>query len=174
MDTELEYKTFFKDKSDQSKRDSQTKDIDSTIEQKDEKDLKEDKKNNEIKETKQPKESIVEYPKLELLCVNNRNEQDRNKVIITPNSINGEVRSNSKFVIGKNDKNDFTFKEGMGNKQFEIHYDRPANKYNIIDTKMGTGLFVKIQTKLQIKQDTIVSFCQTHMIIQTDSTSNLY
>jgi hypothetical protein len=153
MDTELEYKTFFK--GEQSNQDSKVKE----------------------EEIEKEKESIIESPRLELMCINTKNEQEKFKIVITPNSINGEIRNTNRFIIGKEDKknnNDFSFKDGIGNKQFEIIYDKLIGKYNIIDTKMGTGLFVKIQTKLQIKQDTIVSFCQTHMIIQLDSSSNFF
>jgi hypothetical protein len=149
MDTELEYKTLFK--SEKSKR------------------------GNKGKEEESRKEFIIELPKLDLTCVNTKNEKDKYKIVITPNSINGEFRDTTKFIIGREDKkmnNDFSFRDEIGNKQFEINYDKMTEKYSIIDTKMGTGLFVKIQTKLQIKQDTIVSFCQTHMIIQLDPKSS--
>jgi hypothetical protein len=42
-----------------------------------------------------------------------------------------------------------------------------------LDSKCGTGLFIKVNTKTPIRQETIVSFCATHMIIQLDSSSTL-
>jgi len=45
-------------------------------------------------------------------------------------------------------------------------------KFYISDNRLGTGLFIKVKNKLMIKQDIIVSFCSTHMIIQLDPISN--
>jgi hypothetical protein len=147
MDTQFDYKTFVNEKS-----------IDPSM-------------SSQIKDIKTSKEAIIEFPKLELLCINTKNEKEMNKIEITPNSINGEIRNTNKFIISKDDiKNNDLKDKLMGNKQFEMGYDKFINKFNIIDTKMGTGLFIRIQ-KLQIKQDTIVSFCQTHMIVQLDISS---
>ena len=57
----------------------------------------------------------------------------------------------------------------------KVYSIKKANKkYYISDNRLGTGLFIKVKNKLAIKQDIIVSFCSTHMIIQLDPMSKKF
>ncbi len=51
------------------------------------------------------------------------------------------------------------------------YYNLAYSKYYIADSKLGTGLFIRVKKCVKIKQDIIVSFCQKHMLIQLDSNS---
>jgi hypothetical protein len=138
---------------------------------------------------------LIKYPRLEIFLSNSRSTiSTGDKIILTPNSINGNLkRLGDKFLFGRNSgnlsgslvgnrstqagtskANDFNFSdESVGSKQFEISYNKDSTKYTIVDNKRGTGLFIKIKQKNVIKQDMIVSFCASHMILQVENDCNL-
>ena len=64
--------------------------------------------------------------------------------------------------------NDFVLptEEGVGNRHFLIKYNPVERKYCIKDLGEGTGTFVKITTKLLLKENYILSFGENHMIVQ--------
>jgi hypothetical protein len=108
---------------------------------------------------------------------------NNHRIIITPNSINGIVKnSDHKFIFGSNDAIPPSYTGGklnpidysindksMAYNQFEIIYDKEKNKFYISDSKIGTGIFAKINKKLTINRDIIISFCSCHMILQIAS-----
>ncbi len=70
------------------------------------------------------------FPKVEFFICNSKNSNDKSYCVITPNSINNELkRMGERFYFGKNDpkaihKNHFNFKDNtIGNRQFEIAYN---------------------------------------------------
>jgi hypothetical protein len=89
-------------------------------------------------------EELIKTPKLELTCVSSKNEKEKFKIILTPNSINDVIKKGEKFRFGRgsdNNKNDYNFPEdSIGNKKFEINYDKC--KYMI--TKQTTNITLRI------------------------------
>lgn len=138
----------------------------------------------------QKDKEVILYPRIEMIVMNSRaNEQGHDKIIITPNSINGVMKKlGDKFAFGRNSglnslpnsllgslpsfvgkMNDYNFlDESIGPRQFEISYSIEKGKFFIVDNKRGTGLFVKIKQKVVVDHDMIVSFCASHMILQEE------
>ncbi len=143
---------------------------------------------------------IITIPRLELGIINTRTNSPTNeKIIITPNSINGQVRKvGDKFLFGRTASvgtalnpsvqggislapkfsstslihrpNDYDFSdESIASRQFEMTYSKEKNKFYVVDNKRGTGLFVKIKQSVVVDHDMIVSFCASHMILQVES-----
>jgi hypothetical protein len=123
------------------------------------------------------------------------------KIIITPNSINGSVRQiGDKFYFGKTSStftgnhlsihlpmpklsstslntraNDYDFTDdSIGPRQFEVSFSQDKGKFHVVDNKRGTGLFVKIKQSVVVDHDMIVSFCASHMILQVESERKLF
>lgn len=136
--------------------------------------------------------NLIKYPRMEIVLVNSKlNNANTDKIIITPNSINGVIKKmGEKFSFGRNagntgpssllgslttfagKTNDYNFiDESVGPKQFEIGYSKEKEKFYIVDNKRGTGLFVKIKQKIMVTHDMIVSFCASHMILQVEPES---
>ncbi len=157
--------------------------------------------NNKPEEEKMNKESIqkeisynrdseiIKFPKMEIYLVNSKLVCITNeKIIITPNSINGVIKPiGEKFTFGRSaglqllpgslqsvgvKQNDYNFSDdNIALKQFEAYYSEESKKYYIVENKGGTGLFVKIKNKTIIDHDMIISFCASHMVLQVESES---
>ena len=56
--------------------------------------------------------------------------------------------------------------EGVGNRHFLLKYQALERKYTIRDLGEGTGTFIKITTKLLLKDNYILSFGENHMVVQ--------
>jgi hypothetical protein len=124
---------------------------------------------------------IIKYPRLEIFSMDCVNPLTNNhNVILTPNSINGNIKyNNSSFVFGSSNGSirtdrenditpiDYSFNDiSMGFSQFEIIYEKLRNKFYVVDNKKGTGVFAKINKKLLLNKEVIISFCSSHMILQ--------
>jgi hypothetical protein len=110
------------------------------------------------------------------------------KIILTPNSINGNIKtSDENFTFGSNvgfpysytQSNyapiDFSFDdESMAYSQFEIKFNKQRGKFYVIDNKKGTGIFARINKKFHIDRDVIISFCSCHMILQVTADRKMY
>jgi hypothetical protein len=129
---------------------------------------------------------LINFPRIEIFFPDNgTNNSSNQRIVITPNSINGNLkRLGDKYLFGRNPStlpnslnsigggknNDYNFTdESIGIKQFEICFNKDKGKYTIVDNKKGTGLFIKVIQKVAIKQDVIISFCSSHMILQVDN-----
>lgn len=120
--------------------------------------------------------NIVKFPRLELTVSSAKYLDDKKVIVVTPNSINNKLKKlGERFYFGREDKysnkqNDFNFNdESIGVRQFDLSYNKEKNKFYVVDNKRGTGLFVKIKTKIAVSQDMIVSFCASHMILQIEN-----
>lgn len=128
-------------------------------------------------------------PKVEFFISNSKNSNERAICVITPNSINNDVKNmGEKFYFGKDDqkgikKNHFNFNDdSIGFRQFEIAYSAgivylhkliklEKGRFFLVDNKRGTGLFIKIRQRILVDHDMIVSFCASHMILQLEGDS---
>jgi hypothetical protein len=126
-------------------------------------------------------------PKLELNFFYNSNFEIReNKITVTPNSL-GNIRKKTgkNFIFGKKDesgKNDFGFNDSsIEVKQFEILFDKSKDilikpdigKFFILDCKSGIGTFIKLNKRFPIENETIISFCNVHMLITPNKSCKL-
>jgi hypothetical protein len=141
--------------------------------------FREKKAQEEKKKESEKGDAIIKYPKLEITVTSAKNPNEERLITVTPNSINGCIKPiGYKFYFGKEDKysnkkNDYNFNdETVGARQFEISFNQDKNKFFIVDNKRGTGLFVKIKNKIAVDHDMIVSFCASHMILQTEIDRN--
>ena len=55
--------------------------------------------------------------------------------------------------------------QGMGEKHLMIQYSMETKGYSIKDLGEGTGTFVKIESRLVLRQGSIVSFGDSHMVV---------
>ena len=76
-------------------------------------------------------------------------------------------RSNSKL------DNDFNFpdEENVGNKHFEIRYFEDSDNYCAKDL-YGTGLFIKVNQPIKLKDNSIFSFIDSHIIVKIPTDLN--
>lgn len=134
-------------------------------------------------------EKIINSPRLEMTLIDHRGFMIKNqKIILTPNSINGiiKISDQDKFFFGSNDDNtlsdsggkstniDFNFNDkSMANLQFEIIYDKERNRFLVSDNIKGTGIFAKINKNMKVDRDLIISFCSCHMILQISEDSKI-
>jgi len=119
---------------------------------------------------------LIPFPKLEISITMSKNNSESEKIILTPNSINNVIKKTNeeKFYFGRQTSkssgtkiNDYNFiDESIASRQFEVTYNKEKSKFFVVDNKKGTGLFVKINNKITIDHDMIVSFCATHMLLQ--------
>jgi len=58
--------------------------------------------------------------------------------------------------------------DGIGRKHFMFKYDPTVLKYFLKDLGDGSGTFVRIKSPLPLKQGYIVSFSDSHLLIQLD------
>jgi pSer/pThr/pTyr-binding forkhead associated (FHA) protein len=61
--------------------------------------------------------------------------------------------------------------EGIGRRHFVFKYSPAEMKYSVRDLGEGSGTFVRVQTALVLKQGYIVSFSDSHMMMQLDPTT---
>lgn len=80
----------------------------------------------------------------------------------------GEVYFGGVAKVKETVVNDFVLpnEEGVGNRHFLIKYHAMERKYTIRDLGEGTGTFIKLTTKQQLKDNYILSFGENHMVIQ--------
>jgi hypothetical protein len=126
-------------------------------------------------------QGLIYYPRLQLTITNSKYPTKVDEVHITPNSINGVIKkTRNKFIFGRSQKKPLKSNKNinelvvdyecdddmMSNHQFEISFSPETKSFYIIDNKKGSGVFIKIKSKLIIESDSIFSFCSTHMIVQ--------
>jgi len=96
---------------------------------------------------------------------------------ITPYEINDKTPfQEGKYYFGKDpNSNDYVFpqEENVGHRQFEVRFDKNTGLYYIKDIREGTGSFIKIHKKQVIDQDSIFSFCNTHIFVYKVKSDNL-
>ena len=141
--------------------------------------LNTDKSNGIDEDT--PSVKLINFPRLEIFAKNsNESNFNHDNIIITPNSINGKIKiSVKRFLFGSSEElrssmhSKYSFKdyyfddELMAYIQFEINYFESSKKFFVCGDKKGTGLFVKINKKIEIFKEVIISFCSCHMILQS-------
>jgi len=108
------------------------------------------------------------YPTLILKVIDAKYLNRNTKLLITPSSVNKrQFNDGDSFYFGKNDEENafnFPLEENIGDRQFQIKYDLNLKTYVISDCRRGTGLFVKTD-RLTLENDSIFSFCNTHMLV---------
>jgi hypothetical protein len=70
-------------------------------------------------------------------------------------------------------ENDFNFpdEEKIGNKHFEIRYFEDSDNYCVKDL-YGTGLFIKVTQPIKLKNNSIFSFIDSHIIVKIPTDLN--
>lgn len=83
------------------------------------------------KNIKNFKEKYIKFPRIEFQITNSKNPDEKSLCVITPNSINDEVKMlGEKFYFGKDDpryakKNHYNLNDdSIGVRQFEIAYNQ--------------------------------------------------
>lgn len=94
---------------------------------------------------------------------------------ISPSGLEGSIRgvSDGEVYFGGVAKvketvvNDYVLpnEEGVGNRHFLVKYHSVERKYTIRDLGEGTGTFIKLTTKLLLRDNYILSFGENHMIV---------
>jgi len=106
---------------------------------------------------------------LQLKVIDGKFLEAGHTIRVSPTDINNILPIHEgKFFFGKeNDQNDYNFPkdENVGHNQFEIRYDINNNTYYIKDIREGSGSFIKLNKRQPIEQDSIYSFCNTHIIV---------
>jgi pSer/pThr/pTyr-binding forkhead associated (FHA) protein len=117
------------------------------------------------------------YKELVLKVIDGKFLEAGHTIRVTPFSINDKPASHDgKYFFGKeNDNNDFNFpkEENVGPNQFEIRFDKNNGLYYIKDIREGSGSFIKINKRQAIEQDSIFSFCNTHIIVYKTKQDNM-
>lgn len=92
-------------------------------------------------------------------CINSLRKQQDSKIFI------GSALEDSSGVI-INDLAILEEDKGMGKMHLVINYNSPTKKYTIKDLGQGTGTFVRIDHPLNLKENYIISYGESHMAIQ--------
>ncbi len=80
----------------------------------------------------------------------------------------GRTASDGCVYVGRDVSNDIVVpaqEQGVGDRHFMVKYSVKAKSYYIKDLGEGTGTFVKIESPLALRQGYIVSFGDSHIVI---------
>lgn len=121
----------------------------------------------------QKQQSSTDNQSVKLMIYSNHTSSLMDEVTITPNQLrcssNNKVSDSTtgKFSFGKDLNNDCVINDStLGGHQFFVYFNNRTNKFYAIDNLNGTGLFVRINKKIVVDHDMIVSFCVDHMYLQ--------
>ena len=128
---------------------------------------------------KQLKDVITETLKLRLVIIDSQQLEIGKEYEIYSDGIKGHktgVKDGCVYAGCEPDINDIILsatEKGVGNKHFMIQYDKKfKNKYAIRDLGEGMGTFVRIDSKLYLQSNYIISFGDSHMIILISTGEN--
>ena len=62
--------------------------------------------------------------------------------------------------------------EGVGSRHFVVQYNSDSDKYMLQDLNDGTGTFIRLDLPYQIRNNNIISFGDSHMIITLENYLN--
>jgi FHA domain len=123
------------------------------------------------------KMSNSEFIKLRLIIVDSQELEIGKEYEINSNGLCGNTsRIKDGCVYGGSDpaSNDIVLSQkekGVGEKHFMIQYEKNLkNRFTIRDLGQGMGTFIRIDSKLNLKTNHIISFGDSHMIVNVDST----
>lgn len=120
-------------------------------------------------------EAIKANKKLILTVIESKFLDPGTKLVINAGGLEGSERMSRDGVVLFGNKstskksltNDFNFpdEEQLGNKHFEIRFNLEKRKYFIKDL-YGSGLFIKINYPIPLKNNSIFSFINSHFLVK--------
>ena len=132
--------------------------------------------NSSISIKKTPKKTCSILVKLEVL--DSQSIELGTVFCINSEGLQGGTREKDGFVYVGSDResNDIFISErekGIGSKHFMIKYDSSfKNSFALKDLGEGMGTFIRIDKRLYLRSNNIISFGDSHMIILTDYSDN--
>jgi pSer/pThr/pTyr-binding forkhead associated (FHA) protein len=124
------------------------------------------------------KQEAAEAPRLTIQVVESAVFEVGKLLAITPLGVEGSARcrvdghifAGSVGEEGGKVVNDLVLpqEDGIGRRHFVMRYSPTTKKYSLKDLGDGSGTFVRIKSPLVLKQGYIVSFSDSHLLIQLD------
>jgi pSer/pThr/pTyr-binding forkhead associated (FHA) protein len=121
---------------------------------------------------------VAEAPRLTIQVVESAVFDVGKRLAITPLGVEGATRRrvDGHIFVGSVGEeagkivNDLVLpqEDGIGRRHFVIRYNPTAKKYFVKDLGDGSGTFVRIKTSLVLKQGYIISFSDSHLLVQLD------
>lgn len=127
-----------------------------------------------------PNEAPIKYYTFLYLTIR---ESKHNKIgtqlEISPLGLTGSTRNANDGVVyfglhSLDFKNDFCFKaeEGVNKQHLEVKFDKDRPGYYVKNLN-GSGVFIRIQTYLNLKNGIIISFGTNHLLVTIDNNDSL-
>lgn len=119
------------------------------------------------------KNSVLNFNSVLILTITESKFKEKNTVLeINPKGLVGSTRNANDGIVyfglhAPDFKNDYCFKpeEGVNKRHFEIKFDKENIPGYYVKNLQGSGVFIKVNDYLNLKDGVIISFGTNHLLV---------